>query len=275
MEVEGSCALREAAREVLSDVVLTDVDGATRAITRDPRVSVVIVDDAGGAGAHGLVETIGALEPSVPIVLVGSTAPAARIALSEPPGAATLRAVILDLVEVRTYGRALVSVLERAATSTLEEGFASPAEVRGSFLKTNRRHLARVNSLLSFGGRDVTGWACVSAEAPTLRAILGRMFPGGGLTTGALEDLAGEIANHVVGRLRLRLPPSRIGPEVVPQHLRGTDAGMRAARAKHSVVAELALEGGDAVFVQLHVDAAPPVPVDETIEERAGTFQLL
>jgi CheY-specific phosphatase CheX len=261
IELGGSEAVQPTAADVFDRVTVTDAVGALEAITDEPGVSVVIVDDTAGTGAGAILDEVGEAEPSLPIVLVSKQADErARVTLPPDVDGKSLRHAMSDLAEVQTYSPSLVDAFIDAAVGSLSDGFVKGAQVTGAFYKANRRHLAEVNALLHFEGGAFSGWVIIASSQETLAAIYASMFGGAEASKQDLEDLAGEISNHVVARLRRWLPDSRPRIVSVPEILRGEGELMRKTRARHSLTLEITTDHAP-MFAQLHFATDVPIEI--------------
>ncbi len=261
IELAGSEVVQPIAADVFDRVTVTDPVNAIEAISDDAGVSVVLIDDSAGTGAGPLLDELGEAEPSLPIVLV-SAKPDERARMTLPPDldGKALRNAMSSLGEVQTYSPALVDAFTDAVVGSLHDGFIESAQVTGAFYKANRRQLADVNALLHFEGGAFSGWVVIAASGDTLQAIYASMFDGAEAEKRDLEDLAGEIANHVVARLRRWLPDSRPRIVSVPEILRGKAELIRKTRARHSLALELTTEHAP-MFAQLHFASDLPIEI--------------
>jgi len=252
---------------------VAELDEAIRVVTRSAIVSAVVVDDSAGSGTHGLLETLRAMEPSLRMILIsGGEDEHADLVLPPPVDQLTLATALV--AESRIYGHEVASAFGDAVVIALEEGFDTPGEIRARYLKTNRRHLGRVSAVLPFVGRGYHGWVSINSEAKALRAILETVLPDTASSAHQLQDLAGEIANHVVRQLRPRVPGSRVSGVTVRDYLRGSHSDARETRVGHSIVLEVQTAAGP-VFAQLHLEGDSDLEVELAPDVRTEKLEFL
>jgi len=273
IELGGSQALRSLAADTFDMVTVTDWAGAIDALADHHDVSVALIDGWVGDDVGALLDSLALSEPSVPVILVASSPDErARITLGTDVDRAALDAALAELPELGGYDAHLVDAFSSAVTDSIAEGFLPSAAVAGAFYKSNRRHLSDVNAMLHFEGGSFSGWVCIGADHEMLSAIYEALFDGASSTNAELEDLAGELANHVVARLRRWLPDSRPRIVSVPEIMRGKDELMRKTRIRHSLVLEITTPQG-AMFTQLHFAADAPIEVSAEPQTREA-FQM-
>ncbi len=261
IELGGSEQLQSIAADVFDRVTVTDGTGALEAISDEVGVSVVLIDDSAGAGASQLLDEVGEAEPSLPIVLV-SRQPDERARATLPIDAdgKALRNAVSNLDELQTYTPGLVDAFTDAAVGSIEDGFVKGAQTTGAFYKANRRNLADVNALLRFEGGVFSGWVVIASSESTLAAIYASMFGDTEPSKSELADLAGEISNHVVARLRRWIPDSRPRIVSVPELFLGATELMPKKLARHSLTIEITTDHAP-MFAQLHFDAQAPIEI--------------
>jgi hypothetical protein len=274
IELGGAEHVQSHAVDIFDRVTVTDARGAIAAIADDHAVSVVIVDDTDGSGAGNVLEALVDAEPSLPIVLVSHAKDArARLSLAPDVDAATLRRAVSEIPEVQAYAPNLVEAFADAVVGGINDGFLRGASVAGAFYKSNRRQLADVSGLLKFEGGAFSGWVVIAADHTTLRSMFEAMFDDAKVTDHELEDLAGEMSNHVVARLRRWLPDSRPRIVSVPEIMLGRAELMPKTRARHTLTLEVTTPEGP-LFAQLHFDAKDPIEVS-AVPHGHEAFQML
>lgn len=235
-----------------------------------PRLAVAWVDEEAGASGVPLVAALKTLEPDLPVIWSGrASAPAFQ---KPAPDALILGAAawsgagsqLAQLIKLPTYG-VLHDALCNASVQSMAQGFNLTTHVAESFFKATRTPLASVCAAVEFGGRGVEASLIVSAEAKPLRDMLRLTVPGAVASLMALHDLAGEIANHIVGRLKGALDPDGVAfDRQSPLVLRGNEANLRSLRGRPSLVLRLSERpdaprgDADGIFAQLYFKGAVP-----------------
>jgi CheY-specific phosphatase CheX len=262
------------------DVELRLIDAgasdATEAVRRHTRLALVWVDESAGFDGAPLVAAIKTFEPELPIVWSGRDPVAPhfprpgpdKLVLGPPALQAGLETVA-GLVRAETYHAGIIEDLCAASVEAMNDGFRVPVVIPETFFKATRAPLASVSAAVEFGGSDVEASVIVSAEAKPLRDMLKLSVPAAVASLAALHDLAGEIANHIVGRLKVTLDPGgTLFQHQSPLVLRGHEANIRAIRGRPSVVARLVAPELE-LFVQLHLKS--PVPLRRSTGDAIGS----
>ncbi len=238
---------------------------ATEAVRRHTKLALVWVDESAGFDGAPLVAAIKTFEPELPIVWSGRDLVAPNFPRPGPDklvlgGAALLGGLdtVAHLVRADTYHDGIVDDLVGASMEAMSAGFQVSVTVSELFFKATRAPLASVSAAVEFGGSDVEASVIVSAEAKPLRDMLKLTVPAAVASLAALHDLAGEIANHIVGRLKVSIDPGgSVFQHQSPLVLRGHEANIRAIRGRPSVVARLVAPDLE-LFVQLHLRGQLP-----------------
>jgi len=273
IELGGSEALRALAADTFDMVTVTDWAGALDALADHDDISVALIDDCVDENVNALLESLTLDEPSLPVIIVApSKRELARVTLGTDVDGVELESALEGLPELGGYGAGIVDAFSSAVTDSITEGFLPSASVTGAFYKSNRRHLSDVNAVLHFEGGSFSGWVCVAADHQLLRAIFGELFAGATSTDAELEDLAGELSNHVVARLRRWLPDSRPRIVSVPEIMRGKDELMRKTRTRHTLALEVTTPHGP-MYAQLHFAADAPIEISAEPQAREA-FQM-
>lgn len=231
------------------DLRLVEVtaDDATNQVRSLPRLSAVWVDEGAGPNGVPLVAALKTLEPELPIAWSGRgpkepafPKPGPDRILLGHSGWQSVEDSLGELLHAQSYHSGIVEQLCLASTAAMAEGFKLGVTVPETFFKATRTTLASVCAAVEFGGRGVEASLLVSAEAKPLREMLRLAVPGAVASLTALHDLAGEIANHIVGRLKVAFDPDGVVFErQSPVVLRGNEANLRALRGRPSLVARM------------------------------------
>jgi CheY-specific phosphatase CheX len=175
-------------------------------------IALVGIDDAlGGENATSLLTNVRASLPGVPVVWITREDPAALTFQDDVPDKVLAhRAPVVDVIRGADelllrffYPDIVVNVLRESIVSVMSSTFKTEGQVVRIGLRTNRNLLAYVNGLLPFAGRRTSGRLVVSAAKTYLGELRRRIVPGP--TPPSLheaEDLAGEMCNQVLGRLK-------------------------------------------------------------------------
>ena len=175
-------------------------------------IALVGIDDALGLeNAAAILTNVRATLPGVPVVWVTREDPEA-LAFQEdaPDKVLPHRAQVVDVIRTADelllrffYPDVVVNVLRESIVSVMASTFKTEGQVVRIGLRTNRNLLAYVNGLLPFAGRRTSGRLVVSAAKTYLGELRRRIVPAS--TPPSLheaEDLAGEMCNQVLGRLK-------------------------------------------------------------------------
>jgi CheY-specific phosphatase CheX len=101
------------------------------------------------------------------------------------------------------YPDIVVNVLRESIVAVMSSTFKTDGTVARAGLRTNRNLLAYVNGLLPFAGRRTSGRLVVSAAKTYLGELRRRIVPAAAPPSlHEAEDLAGEMCNQVLGRLK-------------------------------------------------------------------------
>lgn len=161
-------------------------------------------------------------------------------------------AELMPLPSEKHYPQEVVSVLERACLEVLAEGFSVSGHLAGTRFQPDEEPLGDMTVVLSFQGPSVAGRVVVTGEERTFRRVRTTCFGAAGETSvSEVHDLAGEIANQVVGRLKSYFVshgmPFSLG---LPMLIRGAGAMLRHSQLRPALVVETASPCGP-VFVEL------------------------
>jgi len=246
-------------------VVAATPNEANDALRSEARLSLVWIDESAGHAGIPLAAALKTMEPELPVVWSAqriATPPFAKPApdrlILGPTAWDAASDTVAELVRSSTYDARLVGDLCAASSEAMAKGFHASVSVADTFFKATRAPLASVSAAVEFSGPELDASVIVSAEAKPLREVLKVSVPESVASLAALHDLAGEIANHIVGRLKAVLDPGGIAFErQSPLVLRGHEANIRAIRGRPSIVARLIAEKVE-VFVQLYLKGRVP-----------------
>lgn len=175
-------------------------------------IALVGIDDAlGMENAGSLLANVRASLPGVPVLWVTREEPSDLVFTDMTPD--KVLAHRSPVVEVIRYGDEallrffypdiVVNVLRESIVSVMASTFKTEGSVARIGLRTNRNLLAYVNGLLPFAGRRTSGRLVVSAAKTYLGELRRRIVPAAAPPSlHEAEDLAGEMCNQVLGRLK-------------------------------------------------------------------------
>lgn len=185
---------------------------AMNALSLNPQICLVSVDEGVGAEAAArLVESAKDLYPDLPVFWVKRRTLAANVfrhvlpdvMLSYPVDPEVFRRQAESVLCVGMYPHVIVEQITSSAKAALLESFNTKLTPAQPFLRSNRNVLSHINALVPFVGVKVSGRLLVGSSPECLTAIRRRVLPNDPEpTSGQLEDLAGELANQVLGRLK-------------------------------------------------------------------------
>ena len=175
-------------------------------------VALVAIDDALGleAGAS-LLTNVRAMLENVPVLWITREDPTLLIFQDLVPDKILAHRVpVVEVIRSADelllrffYPDVVVNVLRESIVAVMSSTFKTDGQVVRLGLRTNRNLLAYVNGLLPFAGRRTSGRLVVSAAKTYLGELRRRIVPTP--TPPSLheaEDLAGEMCNQVLGRLK-------------------------------------------------------------------------
>lgn len=208
----------------------TTVEAAERIVGSTGLLSLVAIDDAVGleAGAE-LLAAIKREHADLPVVWISSrpaTAPLSRsefmpdAILHHPIDVETLRTDVDRLLMEQLYPPSLVQLLADSACEVMFAAYGVTPTVRDRHIRANRNALGTVNAILPFCGRHIAGRVVVGAEEDVLLAIRATTLPHAAGSLLAAEDLAGELANLVAGRMKSHFAGFHFDFELGTPHLR-------------------------------------------------------
>jgi CheY-specific phosphatase CheX len=254
---------------------------AREVVTRTGLLSLVAIDDAVGKDAgSAILEDIKSEHPDLPVIWISSreaTAPLSRsqftpdALLYHPVDVETLHADVDRLLMQQLYPPDVVELLADACAEVMRGAFGTELELKETHIRANRNALGTINAILPFCGRHIAGRVVVGAEPSLLLAIRDSALPGSSPMEDAAEDLAGEYANLVAGRMKAHFAEHDLDFELgTPIILVGTDIGVRYRASRPALV--LVLETRDArLSVAFCFDTFDPARILAARDEAAVT----
>jgi chemotaxis protein CheX len=223
---------------------------AQELVSSTPLLSLVAID--GSIGRDEGAELVSALKSEhqeLPILWAANqelNAPLSQSrylpdALVTPPfDAKDLHEVVQRLLMAHLYPEPVVAALVQASIGSLAEAYHAKLQVAGMHMRANRHPLAEVNAILPFVGKHICGRAVVGATAADLLRIRANVVDAPNATVADAEDLAGEIANLVVGRAKAYFSLCDLGFELgTPILLTGKNVSLRYRASRPALVLEL------------------------------------
>lgn len=175
-------------------------------------IALVGIDDAlGMENAGALLANVRATLPGVPVVWVTREDPNELVFSDVAPDKVLAhRSPVVEVIRYADeallrffYPDIVVNVLRESIVSVMSSTFKTEGTVARVGLRTNRNLLAYVNGLLPFAGRRTSGRLVVSAAKTYLGELRRRIVPAAAPPSlHEAEDLAGEMCNQVLGRLK-------------------------------------------------------------------------
>lgn len=267
----------------------TTVEAAERIVGSTGLLSLVAIDDTVGleAGAE-LLAAIKREHADLPVVWISSrpaTAPLSRsefmpdAILHHPVDVETLRADVDRLLMEQLYPPALVQLLADSCCEVMFAAYGVTPTVKDRHIRANRNALGTVNAILPFCGRHIAGRVVVGAEEPVLLAIRATTLPHATGSLLAAEDLAGELANLVAGRMKSHFAGFHFDFELgTPIFVTGPQIAVRYRASRPALVLGLEVPGGSATASTLSVsfcfDTFDPSRIVPGQEDATATAQL-
>jgi CheY-specific phosphatase CheX len=175
-------------------------------------IALVGIDDAlGMENAGSLLANVRASLPGVPVLWVTREEPSDLVFTDMTPDKVLAhRSPVVEVIRYADeallrffYPDIVVNVLRESIVSVMASTFKTEGSVARIGLRTNRNLLAYVNGLLPFAGRRTSGRLVVSAAKTYLGELRRRIVPAAAPPSlHEAEDLAGEMCNQVLGRLK-------------------------------------------------------------------------
>ena len=244
--------------EELGFVVISSasVGDSMKIVGESPLLSLVAIDDAIGAdrGAE-VVATVKKAHPDLPVLWVSSKPASTRLSHSEyapdillrhPVDAETLGADAERLLLQHIYPASLTELLADSCVSVMKEAYQTTLSLAATHIRANRNALGEVTAILPFVGRHISGRIVVGGSIEHFFAIRTRMFgPERTHERHEAEDLAGEFANLVVGRMKAYFVKERLDFELgTPMLIAGADVTVRYRASRPALVLTLTEDAG-------------------------------
>ncbi|MCG8419344.1 MAG: chemotaxis protein CheX [Proteobacteria bacterium] len=240
-------------------------ENALDLVAHIPLLALVVLDgEIGGKELVYLVTAIKKVHPDLPILLLkpaqdvgtgrfGEFMP--DVILDAGAGAGEIRDRAERLLCQKLYPGEVVETIQSRSRTVLWEAFKSDLKPGAPCLRANRNMLGPICAILSFCGPGIAGRLVVSGTHEHLAAIYRRIIPDvSDVSIDAAEDLAGEMANQIVGRIKEYFVSRGIGFELAsPVFLSGADVEVRYKAGRPSLVIPFH-ESEDTLFVQFCVD---------------------
>lgn len=177
------------------------------------------------------------------------------------------------------YPPQLQTRFERAVTDTLARGFLTRVALSRTTLQSQPVPFGDIAATLAFQGPRIAGHAVVTGDESVFKAVraacLGRRAAFSGHH---LEDLAGELANQVVGRLKSYFIGQGLPFELgLPMRIRGTGGGLQWSSSHPSLLVTVPTISGP-LYVQLRLalldlpEADPHEEAETPLESGALSF---
>lgn len=245
-----------------------DQKSALQVVQETPLLALVVIEDAiGQEDCISLVTAIKKSHPDLPILLkpcesasitrFGEFMPDAILSLDADSREIRHRAELL--LSHRLYPDTVVEMIQRAAQAVLLEAFKSDISPGAPCLRANRNTLAPISAILAFCGPGISGRLVMSGSSPHLASIYRAVLPNAGdITLDMVEDVAGEVANQILGRIKEYFVRRGVDFELAsPVFLRGTTVEVRYKAGRPSLV--IPLEGKEGtLYLQFCVDTFDP-----------------
>ncbi len=185
-----------------------------QALCEDPLLSIAVIDSAVGRElGEALLHTCHALQPRMPKVwATNDTLSGAPTSFIDMPdaiieygiSAEELMGTMQRLLQYSRYPDALVGIVDTCVRTTIADSLRLHLDGAKMHITANVNEMSSNGALLSFCGPAVSGTVAICAEDE----LLAEMGPYNGVdeTFGEeLSDLAGELANIVLGRMKHEL----------------------------------------------------------------------
>jgi CheY-specific phosphatase CheX len=222
--------------------------------------------------------------PELPILCVapegGPTAPIAGIPTVSLKDAEDIMSKTEEMLSRRFYPDFVLDGMRACAADTLREGFKTDAKLLSVSLKLTRAVFGKMVPFISFCGPGVSGHMVLNAPAARLRSMYKRVLARRKAPAlDELGDLAGEILNQVLGRLKSHCARYGVAFDLgLPVVATGERVVVRVPRAAPAVVFDLGVPGGH-IFLEFSLTTMdlgePRLPVDPSLELSSGEISFL
>jgi CheY-specific phosphatase CheX len=206
-------------------------------------------------------------DPSLPLSTFGERTP--DLILEELVSSEDVELHAQRLLRHQLYPEAIVDMARDRASAVLSSAFASDLEPGVPCLRANRNTLAPVSAILSFCGSGLSGRIVVSGTDDHLATIFRRIVKGdSAVSERETEDLAGEIANQILGRIKEYFTKQgHLFGITSPVYLRG-DVAVRYKAGRPSLVIPFTEDRGT-LFLEFCIDTFDPNASTQTPGEEA------
>jgi len=253
-------------------------------IAATPWLSLLVLDTSGlkKADAASLAE-VQDKHPELPILCIAPagapTAPVAGIPTVPLTDADDIMAKAEQLLSRRFYPDFVLDGMRACAADTLREGFKTDAKLLSVSLKLTRSVVGKMVPFISFCGPGVSGHMVLNAPVARLRSMYRRVLARKSAPTlDDLGDLAGEILNQVLGRLKSHCARYGVAFDLgLPVVATGERVIVRVPRAAPAVVFDLGVPGGHLFleFSLTSIDLGEPRLVTAAPELPSGEISFL
>ena len=191
----------------------------------------------------------------LPAQLIDAAAPSSSCA--SDPHELIVRA--LELLRPRLYPNAFVDFMRDEYRASLDALFGEGFTTGEVALESAYSSIAGVSAMVSFTGRRLSGWLLVAASFDTLTGLASRLLPDvESFSLWEAGDVAGEIANQLLGRIKVYFTDSGLDIELgSPVYLCGEMIRVRYPSPRPSLTLPLRGPTGT-LWSELHVNGAIP-----------------
>jgi CheY-specific phosphatase CheX len=253
-------------------------------IAATPWLSLLVLDTSGlkKADTASLIE-VQDRHPELPILCIAPagapSAPVAGIPTVPLTDAEDIMAKAEQMLSRRFYPDFVLDGMRACAAETLREGFKTDAKLLSVSLKLTRSVVGKMVPFISFCGPGVSGHMVLNAPVARLRSMYRRVLARKSApTTDDLGDLAGELLNQVLGRLKSHCARYGVAFDLgLPVVATGERVIIRVPRAAPAVVFDLGVPGGHILleFSLTSIDLSEPRVAPATPELPSGEISFL
>jgi CheY-specific phosphatase CheX len=253
-------------------------------IAASPWLSLLVLDTSGlkKADAARLAE-VQERHPELPILCIAPpnapSAPVAGIPTVPLTNAEDIMARAEQMLSRRFYPDFVLEGMRTSAPETLREGFKTEAQLLGVSLKLTRAVFGKMVPFISFCGPGVSGHMVLNTPVARLRSMYRRLLPRKGAPSqDDLGDLAGEVLNQVLGKLKSHCARYGVAFDLgLPVVATGERVVVRVPRAAPAVVFDLGVPGGHLLleFSLTSMDLSESRPAPPAAEIASGEISFL
>ena len=232
-----------------------------------PPALIIIDERCGIATGANFIAEVRRLAPASPILWVGEIDvppqafhghPPDRCSTSEP--GASIQAA-LELLRPRLYPDAFIDFVCAEYDASLRALFGESFELSEPALESAYSTIAGVSAMISFAGPGLSGWILVSGSFSVMAELARMLIPGAGSLRDA-SDIAGEIANQLLGRVKAFLLAAELDVTLgSPVYLSGEMIRVRYPSPRPSLTLAMRSSAGQ-LWSELHIDGV--LPADAT-----------